>query len=263
VQRLARLGYLAKGIVYLLVGGIALQAAFGSSQPTGSRGALGTLPDEPWGRALLAIIAVGLFGYSLWRIYGAAADPEHDGTGHRFYSAGVAVVHIGLALAATRLALSGTGGGDDGTQRWTATALGQPLGRWLVVGAASAIVGWGIAQLVRAWKAKLDDQLDLGRLSSGTRTWVRRTARFGIAARGVVFLLVGVFLAIAGFRHDSSEARDAGQAMSALEQQPFGSALLAVVALGLIAYAVYEFIRARYRVIRVGGGGGGVRLERV
>jgi len=266
VQRLARLGYLAKAIVYMLVGVIAFQAALGSGQAAGSRGALGTLPDEPFGRVLLAAIAVGLFGYSLWRCYGAAADPENDGTGPRIYSAGVAVVHVGLGLAAARLALSGagSGGADHGNaQHWTATAMAQPLGRWLVMAAGVAIIGWGIAQLVRAWKARLDDQLDLRPLNSGTRAWVIRISRAGIAARGVVFALVGLFLFLAGLRYNPAEARDTGDTMQALGQQPFGPWLLAVVAVGLFAYGIYDLIRARYRVIRVGGGSRGIRLDRV
>jgi hypothetical protein len=265
VRRLARFGYLAKGIVYMLVGALAVRAAVGHDEATGSRGALQELAGAPLGTAALAAIAVGLFGYVIWRAYTAIADPERDGPMHRVYAGGVAIFHIGIALAAARLALSGRDanpGGDSGARDWTATALGQPMGRWIVVAVAAAIIGWGIAQLVRAWKAKLDDQLELGRLQPRTRAWVKLSSRFGIAARGVVFMLVGFFLARAALAYDASHARDPGGALRSLEQQPAGAWLLAVVAAGLFAYGIYELLRAKYRRIRVGNGGSRIRLER-
>jgi hypothetical protein len=269
VQRLARFGYLTKGIVYMLVGAIALQAALGAGDATGSRGALAALRgDAPFGAVALAAVAIGLFGYVIWRAYTAIADPELDGPLHRVYAAGVAVVYVGIALAAAKLALwpgSGSGSrksvaGDGGARDWTATALAQPLGRWLVGGAAAAIVIWGIAQLVRAWRAKLDDQLELGRLRPQPRAWVKAVSRIGIAARGLVFVLVGFFLGRAAITFDASQARDPGGALRSLEAQ--WAWLLAVVAAGLFAYGVYDLIRARYRTIHVRDNRLRIRLER-
>jgi hypothetical protein len=263
VQRLARFGYLAKGVVYMLIGVLAVEAAMGSSQAAGSRGALRELVDAPLGGFILGAIAFGLFGYAIWRIYDAVADPEGDGMGHRIYSASTAVLHGAIAVEATRLVISGRGGSEDGgAQYWTATGLSQPLGNWIVGGVGIAVIGWGIAQLRRAWKAKLDDQLELGRLEPTTRKWVRWISRFGIAARGIVFGIVGVHLVRAALQWDSSEARDPGGALRALEQQPMGPWLLAGVAAGLFGYGIYELLRARYRVIHVGGVAHRIRLER-
>jgi hypothetical protein len=266
VQRLARFGYIAKGVVYMLVAVLAVQAAIGSSEATGSHGAMETLLGAPLGRVALALIAIGLFGYALWRIYGAAADPEHDGVGHRFYCAGVAIIHIMLGVYAARLAISGAAGdGGSGTTRWTETGLAQPLGAWIVGAVGLGILGWGIGQLVKAWRSKLDDQLELHRLPPDRHRLVLRISRFGIAARGVVFGIIGIHLIRAALRHTATEARDAGGALRALEQQPLGPWLLAIVALGLFSYGIYEFLRARYRVIHVGGVAdrvGGIRLER-
>ncbi|HSJ12974.1 MAG TPA: DUF1206 domain-containing protein [Longimicrobiales bacterium] len=266
VQRLARFGFLSKGLVYMLVGVLAVQAAVGRSEATGSRGALRELLGAPLGSVLLGAIAIGLFGYALWRAYCAIADPERDGGWHRLYCAGVAVVHASIAVEAARLALTGIPGGegDGGAQHWTATGLSQPFGGWIVGGVGGAIIVWGLAQLVKAWRAKLDDQLELGRLRPTTRTWVRRISRFGIAARGVVFAVAGIHLVRAALQFDASEARDAGGALRALEQQPMGPWLLGVVAAGLFAYGIYELLRARYRVIHLGGRGAGaaIRLER-
>jgi hypothetical protein len=263
VQRLARFGYFAKGIVYMLVGVLSVQAAIGAQQATGSRGALRVLLDAPLGRVAIGVIAFGLFAYAFWRLYDAVADPERDGMGHRLYAAGVAILHFALAVEGARLAYSGYGGdGDGGTEHWTATGLSQPFGGWIVGAVGAGVIGWGIAQLVKAWRAKLDDQLELGRLRPDTRVWVRRISRFGIAARGVVFGVIGIHLVRAALQYDASEARDAGGALRALEQQPMGPWLLALVALGLFAYGIYELLRARYRIIHVGERRTGIRIER-
>lgn len=268
-QRFARFGYASKGVVYLLVGILAVQAALGSSQATDSKGALRSIIDAPFGRVLLAVMALGLFSYAAWRAYSAVANPESDSVPRRLYAALTALIYGGLGLEATRLALrnGGGGGGEEGASHWTARALAQPFGAWLVGLAGAGLLLFGGSQLVHAWKAKLDDQLDLSQLEPARRAWVVRVARFGIAARGVVLLLIGAFVVQAAVEFDPSEAQGVGGALRSLEQQPYGSWLLGIVALGLAAYGVYELVRARYRRIRVGEGfggqgGTGIRLER-
>lgn len=145
--------------------------------------------------------------------------------------------------------------------------LAQPFGAWLVGAAGAGLLLFGVSQLVHAWKAKLDDQLELAQLDPGQRTWVVRVSRVGIAARGLVLLLIGAFVVQAAVEFDPSEAEGVGGALRSLEQAPYGSWLLGSVALGLAAYGVYELVRARYRRIRVGEAsrehdGTGIRLER-
>lgn len=266
IQRFARFGYAAKGVVYVLVGLLALQAAIGSGSATDSSGALRTLVDEPFGRALLAAIALGVFGYALWRAYCTIANPEHDGAGQRAYFALTALIYAGLGIEAARLALGNGGDGGESASHWTARLLAQPFGAWIVGGIGAAIILFGIGQLVHAWKAKLDEQLDLSPLSTGTRAWVVRISRFGLAARGVVFSLIGVFLVRAALSFEPARARGVGGALRSLQSQPFGAWLLGTVALGLVAYGSYELIRARYRVIRPHGAGARsgtyIRVER-
>ena len=119
-----------------------------------------------------------------------------------------------------------------------------------MIAAGLGVVGYGLYQLYRAWKAKLSRQLDLASLSREAGSWVVKICRFGIAARGVVFVVIGAFLAKAGYAHSAAQAADTGEALSAIGNQPFGPWLLATVAVGLIAYGVYEMVNARYRVIR-------------
>lgn len=269
LQRFARFGYASKAVVYLLVGVLAVQAALGSSQATDSRGALRSIIDAPFGRVLLGIMALGLLSYAFWRGYSALANPESDSVPRRLYAALTTLIYTGLGIEAARLALRNGGGGDGGDRasHWTARALEQPFGGWLVGIVGAALLFFGITQLVHAWKAELDDQLDLSRLGADQRAWVIRISRIGIAARGVVLLLIGTFVVRAALEFDPAEARGVGGALRSLEQQPYGGWLLGAVALGLAAYGGYELVRARYRRIRTNGDtrgreGTGIRLER-
>lgn len=266
IRRFARFGYAAKGVVYLLVGGIALQAALARGAVTDSEGALRTLLDAPFGRVLLGVMAFGLLGYALWRLYCAAANPEHDGGLRRVYFGVSGLLYAGLAMEAARLALGNGGGGGDGASHWSAELLSKPFGGWILGAVGAIILGFGIGQLVHAWKAKLDDQLDLSRLEAGTRRAVVFVSRFGLAARGVVFVVIGVFVLRAALEFDPSQARGVGGALATLQRQPYGGLVLGAVALGLLAYGIYELVRARYRRIRTGVAGATsdtqIRLER-
>jgi hypothetical protein len=251
---LARSGYAARGIVYCLVGGLALLAAIGpGGQTGGSRSALATLLQQPLGRLWLGLIAAGLFGFAVWRIVEAASDADRLGSSYKALAkrAGHVVsgiVYGGLALSAARLALGhgGGGGGDRSAQDWTAWALRKPLGQWAIGLVGLVVIGVGLAYLVKAWKGDV-----LRRLAPPPqlRHWVSHMGRFGFAARGIVFTLVGAFLILAAIDSSSKEAKGLGGALHALEQQPYGWAILAVTALGLAAFGLFGLVQARYRAI--------------
>ena len=259
VEHYARFGYAAKGFVYCIVGALAAMAAFGAGgQTTGSEGALHTILRQPFGKVLLGVVGVGLAGYALWQFIRAVEDPEHAGSDAKgifkrigFFISGV--IHVGLVVAAVQLLLGSGGGGDEsgdsGAQGWTATLMSYPFGQFLVAGAGIGIVIYGLFNLYRAYKADLDKMLALGQMGATAHRWVILISRFGIAARGVVFGLIGWFLIAAAMHANASEAKGVGGALRYLEGQPYGPWLLGFVALGLIAYGVYEFVRARYRRI--------------
>lgn len=259
IVRLARVGYAAKAVVYFTVGALAAQAAFGAGgATTDQRGALRTLLDQPMGRALLWVIALGLFGYAVWGVIAAMSDAERRGSDGKGLALRIGMVVRALAygalgVTAVRVATGSGGGGSSGqrTQDWTARLMAMPMGRTLVLAAGAGVIGYGLYQLYRSYKAKLSKELDLSRLTPDAATWVVRLARFGMAARGVVFTIVGWFLLRAGMERDASEAGGLGDALATLERQAYGPWLLGAVALGLIAYAVYELVNARYRRISV------------
>jgi hypothetical protein len=256
VRRLARLGYAAKGVVYVLLGGLALESAAGSSErPEDSHGALAVVLEGPFGRALLAVLAVGLAGYVLWRAVEAALDPEGHGSdakgiGKRLGLALSAVLYGGLTVEAVRLLRGAGGGAGDGTEDWTARVLQAPLGRGLVGLAGAGVLAYGLYELRRAWTADLGERLDLSELGASERTWVVRFGRAGSAARGVVFVVIGGFLVLAALQSDAQEARGMAGALATLERQPQGPWLLGAVAAGLVAYGLFQLVQARYRRIR-------------
>lgn len=253
VERFARFGFASRGVVYMIMGWIALRAALGSGEATGASGAIRSLLDEPLGRVLIGIIALGLAAYALWRAYAALANPEQDSTGKRLHHAGIAIVHGALAVTAARLALAQSvttdGSGNQEAAGWTARAMELPVGRWLVVAAGAAFVGYGLYQVYRGVRSDLDDMLDLSTLEPDRRTLLRRVSRVGIGARGVVFVFIGVFVAKAALEYDPNEAKGFGGALDSLHES-VGGWPFAAVALGLVAYGVYGLIRARYRVVR-------------
>ncbi len=258
IERLARVGFAAKGVVYIIVGWLAAQAAFGEGgETTGSKGALHSLLEKPFGRFMLAIIALGLIGYAIWRIIDAVSDPRgrgKDGKGValRLMSAAKGLVYGGLAISAARLAMhrGSASSGDNAEARSASSALmDKPMGWALVTIVGLGILGYGVYQLVSAWKSKLSEDLDLGSIAPAQRSALIATSRFGIAARGVVFIMMGYFFARAGLDGRSSQARGVGGVLDSIAE--FGKYPLALIAVGLIAYGIYELLNSRYRRIRV------------
>ena len=246
VATLARFGYAAKGVVYILVGGISARAAFGlSGEVEGWNGAIESLRDEPLGGVMLWLIGLGLVGYVIWRFVAAIRNPENEDAGHRVFYVFSGLVYAGLALEALRMA-RGSGGSESDTH-WMATLMQQPFGRVLVglVGLAAAV--YGLHQLRSAWTIDLDKRLDLSRLTASARAWVIRLGRFGTAARGVVLVMLGYMFMRAALKARPDEAGNVEGVLDSLRDTPW---LLAAIALGFIAYGVFNLVRARYRRIR-------------
>lgn len=257
-KRFARAGYATKGIVYVLIGVLAVRTALGAGgAPTDRQGALLTVYHEPFGRILLVLITIGLGAFGLWSLTQALLDTERKGTDakgivQRAAYAIVAFSYLALAIAAGRLAAgSGSGGqsSDTSTQDWTARLLDTPIGVALVILVGLIVLAVAGFMFQRAWTAKFEQELELIRMSEGMRRGVVVLGRIGNAALGVVFSVIGLFLIVAAVKHDPHQAKGLGGALTTTAQQPFGPILLIVVALGLAAYGFYSFAEARYRRI--------------
>lgn len=252
LRSLGRAGYLSIGLVYLLVGLLALRVAAGpGGENPDQSSALQQILAAPFGRALLGLIAVGLFGYLIWRLIDAVADlrdkgDEPDGLGARAAHALGGLAYGALGVEAARLAL-GAGAGQGGQQEWTARLMSLPLGRWLVGLAGLAVIAVGLYQLYKGWARRFREDLAYGRLSDGERRLVDPVGVAGHLAHGIVLGLTGGFLVQAALSFSPDQARGLGGALDELARQPYGPWLLGLTALGLAAYGLYKIVEARYR----------------
>jgi hypothetical protein len=252
---LGRFGHAAKGVVYLLVGVLAVQVALGrGGETTDSKGALGRIAEAPFGRILLIAMIVGIVGYALWRMLQALLDTDDEGTdaegiAKRLGYAGSAVIYAGLALSAVQLLRTGSAGesGNQSAQGWTTQLMEKPLGQWLVAFVGLLIIGIGGYQIYKGYKAKFREDLELGKIGATEENWVTRLGRVGHIARGIVFGVIGLFLIVAALQSNPGEARGIDGALAALAQQSFGPVILGAVAIGFVAYGLYMFAEARYR----------------
>jgi len=254
IELLGRFGYAAKGIVYLLVGTLAVQAAVGQGgQTTDQTGALTKIASLPYGKLMLGLVVVGLLGYALWREVEAIMDTEHKGTDlkgvlSRCLYAGIGFIYVGLALSAVQLLMGGGGASSsEKTQGWTAWLMQQPFGIWLVALGGVAIFANGVSQLYRAWKPGLTKDLRLTDVGAENSTLITRIGRAGYSARGIAFMMIGGFLVGAAFHRDPGEAQGLDGILATLAAQPFGPYLLGAVAAGLAAYGAFALVEARYR----------------
>jgi hypothetical protein len=250
VGPLARIGLATKGVLYLLVGALAvLWAAGEGGKVAGGHGVVRTLRQLPSGQILLGAAAVGLAAYALWRALQAAIDLDHKrgwkGIAKRVGYGFSAAIYGGLALTAAQLA-RGQSGGHEGEERtWVARALSQPYGDVLIVLVGIGVAGYGAVQLWSALTASFEKHLALGRMSYRQRKIALWVGRIGTAARGVVFGVVGYHVVVAGLRSSPGETRDVGGALRTLAQQPHGDLVLGIVAGGLFLYGAFMLMRAR------------------
>lgn len=257
IERFARIGYFAIGIVYLIAGVLTAAAALQDRMSTTDRDeALAFILDKPFGKAVLLLMAVGLAGYSLWRITSAFVDSDRRGREAMGLAKRAAAFISGLVygvvmIQIVRLVMGYGSGASDNAEaaQSTRSVMELPFGRVLVAIAGVVLVATGVYQLALAFKSKLSRRLDLSSLSPKTREAIVQVSRFGIAARGIVFAIVGISLVMAAVRYDPSAARGLSGALIEISQQPFGQFLLAIVAIGLAAFGVHAIVNGLYRKI--------------
>jgi hypothetical protein len=251
VRRAVRVGYAAKGTIYLLIGTLAIRLAMGlGGELTDSSGALRTIVEQPFGRALLVIVGVGILAYAGWEITEGLADPKRKGTdAGGLMSRGLTVlkgvIYGMVGIQALRMVM-GSGASSSDADDYARTAMGFPLGGAFLIAVGLGVAAYGISQVIDAWKAKVGEDLDARQLRSEGGGWLINVGRAGIGARGIILVVVGGALARAGFDRRPSEASSMPEAMWTLFSQPYGRWLLASVAAGLICYGVFQVLHARY-----------------
>jgi hypothetical protein len=256
---LARAGFVVKGILYVVVGTLALRvAAESGGRVTGSRGALSTVLGQPFGRAMLLVAAVGLFGYAAWRIVQGVLDPDRHGRdwkglGMRIGFVARGVMHAVLGWQAVRLHRGLSASGAAGERVVARELLAWPFGDWVLVLAGLGLIGFAIQQIHAGFTGTLEEGLDVGELRRDAGEWAVHVSRFGLAARALVFIVLGWSAVMAGWDRDASAVDTTASSLRTLAAQPgdLGRWLLGVAAAGFIAYGFYQMIHARYLRIRL------------
>lgn len=251
---LVRLGYAARGVLYLIIGWLAGLAALGlGGRTTDTTGALHTLLGSPFGRLATAIVVAGLLSFALWRLLQASFDMDGHGLGVQglLIRGGMlisAVGHTSVAFVGLRIFVRSfaLGGSGDGKQKMLQWLMELPAGRyWIGLLALLALVA-GAAHFAKGVNLRYQAYLQVS--DRGLRI-LSPICSFGLAARGVVFLLIGFLLGVAAVEVSPNQPVGLGHALDWLERQPYGSAILAVVGLGLLAFGLYSLIEAVWRRI--------------
>ncbi|MDQ1034279.1 putative membrane protein YiaA [Streptomyces sp. V3I8] len=255
IEGAARAGFTARGVIYVLVGLLALQIAFGGSGKQADQGgALQEVSGKPFGAVVLWALGVGLVGMALWRLSEAvfgAAGPDGHKAKKRLASAGRAVFYGFVAYSVLSFAAgSGGSGSSDGKSRdATAKAMDLPAGQWLV-GVAGVVIGCaGLWMAVQAIRRKFHKHLQLGAMSRKVRQAVDVTGVGGGAARGLVFAVAGGFAVKAAVAYEPDKAKGMDDTLRSFTETPAGPWLLVLIAVGLMLFGVFSFGMARYRKV--------------
>jgi Domain of Unknown Function (DUF1206) len=253
LELLERLGYVVRGVLYAVMGFLALRIALAKSggKATDLSGSLVWLIGNPLGTFVLIVIIVGLVAYAIWGFVRAIYDPLHRGRDAKGIMARVgfissALSYLAIAFFALTI-LAGQGASShDSTQKTVATLLANPGGGFITELLGVIAIAVGIGQFIEAYRATFAKDLKAAEMTQSERELAIGLGRFGMAARGVTFLVIGWFLIQAGIHHAPGEVQGFGGAFLFLLSQPYGHWLLAVVALGFIALGLHSFACARW-----------------
>lgn len=262
VRRFGRFGYMTKGIVYGMIGILAILAAIGpGGETTGTSGALQSIAEMPFGEVVLWVIGIGLIGYILWDFIKAFKDPENEGkdvkglikrTGYLISG----VIYANLSFGAIKLAShTGNAGGSDSEKTLSAKLMEYPFGVWIIGSIGAIIIGYGLYELYSGLKEKFMADIKTVEMNDKERKVACLSGKVGLIARGLVLCIVGFFFIRTAYTHNPGESKGLGGALAEVATKPFGQIFLAIIAAGLVLYGIYQIIRGRYEYMNFGHDG--------
>jgi hypothetical protein len=254
LERLARAGFIGYGIVHLLFAWLALQIAFGNASQEGDQtGAMQTLAQQPLGKVLLVLIAIGLAAMAIWQALEAAVgNTVYSGgrrTLERLSSAGRTIVYGYLAWTAVKVVRDAASSSADQQQQKTQDLMSSTGGRWLVAIVGLVIIGFGIGFVIYGVKKVFLKYQETWRMSLRARRLAERLGMAGYVAKGVAFGIAGLLFTVAAVTYDPDKARGLDGALRTVRDQSYGPVLLVLVALGIAAFGFYCFLQSRYRKV--------------
>ncbi len=253
VEWLVRAGFVARGLVYGLIGGLALALALGAAggSTTNQQGALDLIAHAPAGGAALALLALSVLAYAAWQIGQAVAgrgleDPRQDSPTDRVGNLASGLAYLGLFVLAVKALFGDDSGGSSGPSRAAAGVLGWPGGQWLVGVAGVVFVGVCVYMAYDGLTGAYIDEAKTEQMTPRLRRCLDFVGRVGLVSRALVFALVGYFLIRTAIDFDPAKAIGIDGALRAVAREPYGRWLLGLVALGLLTFATASVAQARY-----------------
>jgi hypothetical protein len=251
MERLARLGYGIKGLIYITIGLLAIQGALGRGKtPADQLGAIRTFSQLPFAQVLLWVVLIGLISYSLWGIVRAVMDPFHKGTDTEgLLSRGgylVSAATYATFVLPTYHLIMGAGSSGGNQTQLVAKIMSLPFGRLIVGVVGVAAIGAGLYQCYLGLESKFEKQFKTYALNQEQYRLAIQIGRFGTIARGIVFAIVGFFFFLAAYTASPGRAQGISGALDYLARQPYGLWLMGIVAVGLIAFGIYSLMTSAW-----------------
>lgn len=253
----ARFGYAAKGIVYGSVGILAIAEVLGVGQGetvVGATGAIRAIAQQPFGWVLSVLLAISLMGYVVWRFLQALLDPEHKGCDaadivRRIGYGCSGVVYAGIAYSVVEILTESAERDDKTPEEWGFLIMQQPIGRWLVGAVGFIFFSIGCYYFYRSIKAEFRKRFKQHEMSNAEKVWASVVGRVGIAARGVVYAVIGVSAMQAAWLFDADEIKTTEQALEVFDNNPTNEIILCILGIGFVAYGIHMAFQAKYRSI--------------
>jgi hypothetical protein len=246
-----RIGMVAYGIVHLTIAWLAIQLALGNNSGNASRnGALTQLAQQPFGKFVVWVVAIGMVFLVVWKLLEAFIDFQNEDGAKQWLKAGVdvgkAIVYGTLGFSAFHTATGSKSKSSGSTTSWTAKLMDQPFGRWLVGLVGLAIIGYGVYLAWSGYQEKFLKHLDAEGKSGDQGKAYKMFGKIGYIAKGVAIGAIGALFIFAAADHKAKKSGGLDQALHKVLQQPFGPVLLFVIALGIGCYGLFCFARARH-----------------
>jgi hypothetical protein len=257
INKIQTIGQASKGFVYCLIGGLTALAAFGmGGQKSGKSGVIDFLQQQPFGKFILWVLALGIICYALWRFYKAIADPKSKGDDPSglvkrigYFISGLIYLAFGITVFMSTMGSgSGSGGGGGGKQALADQLMDKSYGPFLLGAIGIIIICVGLYQFYKGYSGKYLKQLNVAH--SSQKDLIEKAGKFGFMSRGVVFGILGYFVLRAGVTENPGMIRGTQGAFSFLQQLSYGWLLMGLIAVGLLGYGIFMIIVAKNSEVR-------------
>jgi hypothetical protein len=254
LEYLARGGFVCYGVIHLLFAWVALQVAFGNSSQEGDQtGALRKLASQPAGKTLVIVVVIGMVALAIWQafeaIIGQSGEQDKEAIAERVINGIRALIYLWLAWVGVKVVSGAASSQSKSSQNTTKNLMDSAGGRWLVGLIGLVVVGVGIGLCWYGLTKRFEKRLNTAQMSPTVRKATRRLGMFGYSAKGVAYGIVGVLVLAAGVTYDAKKASGLDGALKTLASHGWGVWLLALIALGFVAFGIYCFFQARYRKV--------------